>query len=106
MTTIELKNPFFEEYIQNIGKEELEKMFLSFLKIKTKSKEDISTQKLKELGISKKVHNKIMALKVKPKKNSKEMIELRKEIGQKMKAKYGNKSIDKIREEYFDSKKQ
>lgn len=107
--TIELTNPFFEEYIKNVGKEDLEKMFISFLKIKSKQniydkKEVDNIEKAREFGISLKVHKKILSLKGNNSKKSQNMSKLREEISKKVQDKYKNKSLAEIREEYFDSK--
>ena len=109
MITIQLTNPSINEYIQAMGKEKVEEMFLSYLEIKanfhnSSSKEENSEPLYKQFGISEELHNKLLALKPVPSKNNNKMSLLRDEISHKLKDKYTNKSIEEIRNEYFESK--
>ena len=109
MITIQLTNPSINEYIQAMGKEKVEEMFLSYLEIKAKlhnssPKEENSEPLYKQFGISEELHNKLLALKHVPSKNNNKMSLLRDEINHKLKDKYTNKSIEEIRNEYFEAK--
>ena len=106
MITIQPQNPSINEYIQAIGKEKIEQMLLNYLKIKAQFYEQTLETKptYKDFGISEELHNKILALKSAPKKSNDKMSLLREEISSKLKDDYSNKSIEEIREEYFQSK--
>jgi len=109
MITIQLTNPSINEYIQAIGKEKVEEMFLAYLEIKTKfhntsSKEENSEPLYKQFGISEELHNKLLALKSNHKKNPKEMNNMIDEISDRFGDEYTNKSMEEIRDEYFESK--
>jgi len=109
MITIQLTNPSINEYIQSMGKEKVEEMFLAYLEIKAKFhnaplKEENSEPLYKQFGISEELHNKLLALKPVLSKNPNKMSLLRDEISHKLKDKYANKSIEEIRDEYFESK--
>jgi len=109
MITIQPQNPSINDYIQAIGREKIEQMILNYLKIKaqfyeqTLEKEETKPT-YKDFGISEELHNKILALKSVPKKSNDKMSLLREEINSKLKDDYSNKSIEEIREEYFQSK--
>jgi len=109
MITIQLTNPSINEYIQVMGKEKVEEMFLAYLEIKAKfhnssPKEENNEPLYKQFGISKELHNKLLALKPISSKNNSKMSLLRDEISHKLKDKYANKPIEEIRNEYFESK--
>ena len=109
MITIQLTNPSINEYIQSMGKEKVEEMFLTYLEIKAKfhnapPKEENSEPLYKQFGISEELHNKLLELKPVSSENQNKMSRLRDEISHKLKDKYANKSIEEIRDEYFESK--
>jgi len=111
MINIQFDNPSIEQYIKEIGKENLENMILSFLEIKAKLNQtskikstNNSHDKVKEFGISKETHNKILALKATQSSNSKSMNRLRTEISNRLKDTYKNLSINAVRDDYFRSK--
>lgn len=113
MFTVQIENPSIEQYVKSIGKEEVEKLFLSFLEIKSKlnqlpnQQEDGDTENFKkaqEFGISLELHRKILALKSTHEKEVQEMRKLREEIHGQLKEKYPNISTSDLRDEYFQSK--
>lgn len=113
MFTVQIENPSIEQYIKSIGKEEVEKLFLSFLEIKSKlnqlpiqqrEEDEENFKKAQEFGISPELHRKILALKSTHTKEAQKMSQLRKEISNRLKEKYANTSIDELRDEYFKSK--
>lgn len=63
-----------------------------------------SFKKAQEFGISRELHRKILALKIKPDNSSKEMSELIKEIENRIGDKYIHYSDDELRDEYFKYK--
>ncbi len=111
MMTITLENPSIEHYIKEIGKENLEKMILSFLEIKSKLNqlptdqlEDDSSQKAIEFGVNLELHKKILSLKSTNNPKSQKMHKLRDEISHRLNKTYIDKSTAEIRDEYFISK--
>jgi len=109
MINIQLENPSIEQYIKEFGKQELEKMIISFLEIKAKlnqaskkkSSIDESYKKAKEFGVSRETHQKILSLKPNKSKTSSEMIELIDEISSRFGDKYSDISDDELRDEYY-----
>jgi len=114
MINIQLDNPLIEQYIKIMGKEKLEKMFLSFLDMKSKfdtssittietiistnqriSKEINSSR----ININSNLHNQILALK--PSKTKSKMHFIREEISSRINK---NLSSQSIRDEYYKSK--
>jgi hypothetical protein len=92
MITIQLSNPSINEYIQSMGKEKEEEMFLAYLEIKAKFhntplKEENSEPLYKQFGISKELHNKLLVLKPVSSENPNKMSLLRDEISHKLKNK-------------------
>jgi uncharacterized membrane protein YgaE (UPF0421/DUF939 family) len=110
MITIEFKNPSINEYIQVMGKEKVEEMILAYLEIKakfhnnSKEKKENKEPLYKQFGISEELHNKLLKLKPVSSENQNKMSLLRDEISHKLKDAYANKSIEEIRDEYFESK--
>lgn len=113
MMTIQLENPSIERYIKEIGKENIEKMFLSFLEIKSKlnqlptqqrEEDQESFKKAQEFGINPELHRKILALKPKRGNEADEMTQLIDTISNRIGDKYKNKSYDDLRDEYFKDK--
>ena len=111
MINIQFENPSIEQYIKEIGKENLENMILSFLEIKAKLNQaskvkltDNGYEKAKEFGISEETHKKNLALKATKNRKTKSMSGLRKEISHRLKDNYKNLSINEIRDDYFRSK--
>ena len=109
MITIQLTNPSINEYIQAVGKEKVEEMFLAYLEIKAKFhnpsvKEDNSEPLYKQFGISEELHNRLLALKPISANKPNKMSQLRDEINYKFRDEYADKSIEEIRDEYFESK--
>jgi mannitol-1-phosphate/altronate dehydrogenase len=109
--TIKLENPSIEHYIKEIGKENLEKMILSFLDIKSKLNqlpvdkiEGDSFQKAIEFGVNIELHKKILSMKSTNNPKSQKMHRLRDEISHRLNNTYTDKSVDEIRDEYFISK--
>ncbi len=100
--------PSINAYIQSMGKEKVEEMFLAYLEIKAKfhnsPEEEKSEPLYKQFGISEELHNKLLALKPVSSKNPTKMSLLRDELSHKLKDKYTDKSIEEIRDEYFESK--
>jgi len=92
MINIQFENPSIEQYIKEIGQENIKKMILSFLEIKAKLNQvskaktiEDSYEKAKKFGISKETHKKILALKATKKRESKSMNRLREEISNRLK---------------------
>ena len=110
MLNIKLDNPSMEQYIQTLGKEKLEQMFLSFLEVKTqldeatKSYQTIFHQHLQpiEVNINPILHKKFLALNISTKKTK--MSVIRDEIHNRIHQNYNNQSIQNIRDEYYQSK--
>ena len=78
MITIQLTNPSINKYIQAMGKEKIEEMFLAYLEIKAKfhdfSKKEESDEPLyKQFGISEELHNKLLVFKPKKESEAKEI---------------------------------
>ena len=101
MITIQLTNPSINEYIQAVGKEKVEEMFLAYLEIKAKFhnsslKEENSVPLYKQFGISEELHNRLLVLKSSSSKKSSEMSRLMEEISSKFRDEYANKSIEEI----------
>ena len=109
MITIQLTNPSINKYIQSVGKEKVEEMFLAYLEIKAKfhnssSKEENGEPLYKQFGISEALHNRLLALKSVSSNKPNKMSQLRDEISHKFRDEYANKSTEEIRDEYFESK--
>ena len=104
MINIQLENPSFEQYIKEFGKQEIEKMFLSFLEIKAKLNQvskNNSLEKLEALNVPIELHSKILAMKPSKKKEAKEINKLIDKISDRVKDKYSHKPYDELRNEYF-----
>ncbi len=104
MLNIQLENPSFEQYIKEFGKEEIEKMFLSFLEIKIKLNQlqkENSIEKFEELNIPIELHSKILAMKPTKEKEAEEINTLIDKISDRVKDKYTQISYDKLRDDYF-----
>ena len=111
MINIQFENPSIEQYIKEIGKENLETMILSFLEIKAKLNQvskkvstDDNYEQAKAFGLSLEVHQKILALKPKVDNRAEEMNNLIDKISAKMGNRYSKHSDNKLRDEYFQSK--
>ena len=104
MLNIQLENPSFEQYIKEFGKQEIEKMFLSFLEIKAKLNQlskDNSLEKYEELNVPIELHRKILAMKPTKEKEAEEINTLIDKISDRVKDKYSQKPYDALRDEYF-----
>ena len=104
MLNIQLENPSFEEYIKEFGKQEIEKMFLSFLEIKAKLNQlskDNSLKNFEELNVPIELHRKILAMKPTKEKEAEEINKLIDKITDKIKNKYSQRPYDELRDEYF-----
>jgi len=93
MITIQLTNPSINEYIQAVGKEKVEEMFLAYLEIKAKfhnfsQKEESDEPLYKQFGISEELHNRLLALKSISANKPNKMSQLRYEISHKFRDKY------------------
>jgi len=101
---IQLENPSFEQYIKEFGKQEIEKMFLSFLEIKTKLnqlRKDNSLEKYEKLNVPIELHRKILAMKPTKEKEAEEINRLIDKISDRVKDKYSQIPYDELRDEYF-----
>jgi len=101
---IQLENPSFEQYIKEFGKQEVEKMFLSFLEIKTKLnqlRKDNSLEKYEKLNVPIELHRKILAMKPTKEKEAEEINRLIDKISDRVKDKYSQIPYDELRDEYF-----
>jgi len=104
---IQLENPSFEQYIKEFGKQEIEKMFLSFLEIKAKLNQlskDNSPEKFEELNVPLTLHRKILAMKPSNKKEAEEINKIIDKISDRVKDKYSQKPYDELRDEYFQER--
>ncbi len=104
MLNIQLENPSFEQYIKEFGKQEIEKMFLSFLEIKTKLnqlRKDNSLEKYEKLNVPIELHRKILAMKPTKEKEAEEINRLIDKISDRVKDKYSQIPYDELRDEYF-----
>lgn len=104
MLNIQLENPSFEQYIKEFGKQEVEKMFLSFLEIKTKLnqlRKDNSLEKYEKLNVPIELHRKILAMKPTKEKEAEEINRLIDKISDRVKDKYSQIPYDELRDEYF-----
>lgn len=107
MINIQLENPSFEQYIKEFGKQEIEKMFLSFLEIKAKLNQlskDNTPEKLEELNVPIELHHKILAMKPTKEREAEEMNRLIDKISDRVKDKYSQKSYNNLRDEYFQER--
>ena len=113
MLNIKLDNPSMEQYIQILGKEKLEQMFLSFLEIKTKFNKAIDEVECisfetyteiykKDIKINSTLHNKILSLT--PSSQISEMSLIRDEINNRINKDFNNQSVENIRDEYYHAK--
>ena len=113
MLNIKLDNPSMERYIQTLGKEKLEQMFLSFLEIKTKFNKAIDEVECisfeiypeiyeRDIKINSTLHNKILSLT--PSSKTSEMSLIRDEISNRINKDQNNQSVEDIRSEYYQSK--
>jgi len=114
MINIQLDNPLIEQYIKIMGKEKLEKMFLSFLDMKSKfdassvtavetiisANQRISNEiHSSRVNINSDLHNQILELR--PSKTESKMHLIREEINNRINKNFNNQSI---RDEYYKSK--
>ena len=107
MINIQLENPSFEQYIKEFGKQEIEKMFLSFLEIKAKLNQlskDNTPEKFEELNVPIELHHKILAMKPTKEREAEEMNRLIDKISDRVKDKYSQKSYNNLRDEYFQER--
>lgn len=107
MINIQLENPSFEQYIKEFGKQEIEKMFLSFLEIKAKLNQlskDNTLEKFEELNVPIELHHKILAMKPTKEREAEEMNRLIDKISDRVKDKYSQKSYNNLRDEYFQER--
>ena len=107
MLNIQLKNPSFEQYIKEFGKQEIEKMFLSFLEIKAKLNQlskDNTFEKFEELNVPIELHHKILAMKPTKEREAEEINNLIDKISDRVKDKYTQKPYDELRDEYFQER--
>ncbi len=107
MLNIQLENPSFEQYIKEFGKQEIEKMFLSFLEIKAKLNQlskDNSLEKYEELNVPIELHRKILAMKPTKEKEAEEINTLIDKISDRVKDKYSQKSYNELRDDYFQER--
>lgn len=107
MINIQLENPSFEQYIKKFGKQEIEKMFLSFLEIKAKLNQlskDNTPEKFEELNVPIELHHKILAMKPTKEREAEEMNRLIDKISDRVKDKYSQKSYNNLRDEYFQER--
>ena len=117
MLNIKLDNPSMEHYIQTLGKEKLEQMFLSFLEIKTtfnesknrvkSSLDEANTEVARDMyrrriKLNSILHNKILSLT--PSSKTSEMSLVRDEISNRINEDPNNQSLENIRDEYYQSK--
>ena len=104
MLNIQLENPSFEQYVKEFGKQEIEKMFLSFLEVKTKLnqlRKDNSLEKYEKLNVPIELHRKILAMKPTKEKEAEEINRLIDKISDRVKDKYSQIPYDELRDEYF-----
>ena len=104
MLNIQLENPSFEQYIKEFGKQEIEKMFLSFLEIKAKLNQLSKNNSLKnfeELNVPIELHRKILAMKPTKQKEAEEINRIIDKISDRVKDKYTQIPYDELRDEYF-----
>ena len=104
MLNIQLGNPSFEQYIKEFGKQEIEKMFLSFLEIKTKLNQSSTNNTIKnfeELNVPIEIHRKILAMKPTKEREAEEINRLIDKISDRVKDKYSQRSHNELRDEYF-----
>jgi len=104
MINIQLENPSFEQYIKEFGKQEIEKMFLSFLEIKAKLNQlskDNTLEKFEELNVPIELHRKILAMKPTKEKEAEEINSLINKISDRVQDKYSHRPYNELRDEYF-----
>lgn len=104
MLNIQLENSSFEQYIKEFGKQEIEKMFLSFLEIEAKLNQvskNNNLEKLETLNVPIQLHRKILAMKPTKKKEAEEINKIIDKITNRVKDKYSHKPYDELRNEYF-----
>ena len=107
MLSIQLENPSFEQYIKKFGKEEIEKMFLTFLEIKAKlnqSSKNNTHNNFKNLNIPTKLHHKILSMKPTKEKEAEEINKLIDKISDRVKDKYNYKTYNELKDEYFQER--
>lgn len=107
MINIQLENPSFEKYIKEFGKQEIEKMFLSFLEIKAKLNQlskDNSLNRVEELNVPIELYHKILAMKPTKEREAEEINKLIDKISDRVKDKYTHRSYDELRDEYFQER--
>ena len=107
MLNIQLENPSFEQYIKEFGKQEIEKMFLSFLEIKAKLNQVSSNYNLKkfeELNVPIELHRKLLAMKPSKEKEAEEINTLIDKVSDRVKDKYSQKPYNALRDEYFQER--
>ena len=100
MINIQLENPSFEEYIKEFGKQEIEKMFLSFLEIKAKlsqGSKNNNSENSETLNVPIELHRKILAMKPTKQKEAEEISKLIDKISDRVQDKYAQKSYDDLR---------
>ena len=104
MINIQLENPSFEQYIKEFGKQEIEKMFLSFLEIKAKLNQvtrDNNLEKFEELNVPIELHRKILAMNPSKKREAEEINRIIDKISDRVKDKYSQRPYDELKDEYF-----
>ena len=107
MLNIQLENPSFEQYIKEFGKQEIEKMFLSFLEIKAKLNQASSNnnlEKFEELNVPIELHRKLLAMKPSKEKEAEEINTLIDKVSDRVKDKYSQKPYNELRDEYFQER--
>lgn len=107
MLNIQLESPSLEQYIREIGKQEVEKMFLSFLEIKAKlnqQPDNKNLEKFDEINVPVELHRKILAMKPTRTREAEEINRLIDKVSNRVKDKYSNKSYDALRDEYFQER--
>ncbi|MFK5975975.1 MAG: hypothetical protein QM493_05665 [Sulfurovum sp.] len=104
MINIQLENPSFEQYIKKFGKQEIEKMFLSFLEIKSKLNQLSKDNRLDTINVPIELHNKILAMKPTKEKEAEEINNLLDKMSNKMKDKNNQKPYRELRDEYFQER--
>jgi hypothetical protein len=104
MLHIELENPSFEAYIKEFGKQEIEKMFLSFLEVKAKLNQltkDKTIENFEALNVPIALHHKLLAMKPYKEEEAKEINSLIDKMSAKSRSTDSKKPYDTLRDEYF-----
>jgi len=85
MLNIQLENPSLEQYIKEFGKQEIEKMFLTFLELKVQlNQPSKDNQNSNEVKVPIELHQKILAMKPTKEEEAKEINDLLDKISDRL----------------------